>query len=200
MKKFLAVVKREYVQRVRTKFFVIVTVFGPVMMILFTVVPGLIFSMKAGEPTRLAIVDETGKMYERLRDELARNDNEGAEANRSVADPLRVTANSNNRINEAGRMIHGNYEVEEIKRGDQTMAEVELSLDQRVAQKKLDGYLVLPKDLLGGAARNSMCATPLIPLPVNIFRTASAGPCAPSDSAKPGLTKAEYKRCLRGQA
>ena len=150
MKKFLAVVKREYVQRVRSKFFVIVTVFGPVMMILFTVVPGLIFSMKAGEPTRLAIVDETGKMYGRLRDELARSDNESAEANRSVTDPIRVTANSNNRINEAGRMIHGNYEVEEIKRGDQTMAEVERSLDQRVAQKKLDGYLVLPKDLLGG--------------------------------------------------
>ena len=150
MKKFLAVVKREYVQRVRTRFFVVVTVFGPVMMVLFTVVPGLILS-KAGGPTRLAVVDETGKMYERLSDELARSDNESAEAaSRSMADPVKLSSNSNNRINEAGRMIHGNYEVEEIKRGDQTMAEVERSLDQRVAQKKLDGYLVLPKDLLAG--------------------------------------------------
>ena len=32
MKKFLAVVKREYVQRVRTKFFVIATILGPVLM------------------------------------------------------------------------------------------------------------------------------------------------------------------------
>ena len=37
-------------QRVRTKFFVIVTVFGPVMMILFTVVPGLILRFAVPSP------------------------------------------------------------------------------------------------------------------------------------------------------
>ena len=49
MNKFLAVVKREYVQKVRTKFFVIMTILGPFMLALFTVVPGLLLNIKTGE-------------------------------------------------------------------------------------------------------------------------------------------------------
>ena len=59
MNKMLAIIKREYMQRVRTKFFVIMTILGPVMLVVFTIVPGLLFSMKAGGDTRIAIVDQT---------------------------------------------------------------------------------------------------------------------------------------------
>ena len=71
MRKFFAVVKREYLQRVRTKFFVIATILGPLIMAGFAVVPALMFSIKSGGPTRLAIVDQTGKIYERVARELA---------------------------------------------------------------------------------------------------------------------------------
>ena len=72
MKKFLAVVKREYVERVRSKLFVVMTVLGPVMLVVFAVVPGLLFSIKAGGDTRLAIVDQTEgmKLYQPLHDSL----------------------------------------------------------------------------------------------------------------------------------
>ena len=68
MKKFLAVVKREYVQRVRTRMFVVLTFLGPVLLLLLAIVPGVLFSLKAGGATRLAVVDETGdaKLYERF--------------------------------------------------------------------------------------------------------------------------------------
>ena len=46
MTKFLAVVKREYLTRVRTKMFVVFTVLGPLMIVLFTVVPAFIASIK----------------------------------------------------------------------------------------------------------------------------------------------------------
>ncbi len=59
MRKLLAVIKREYIQRVRTKFFVVMTVLGPVMMLLFTVVPSYLAGIKAGGPTRIAVVDES---------------------------------------------------------------------------------------------------------------------------------------------
>src|SRR2546425_7561100 len=59
MKKFFAVVKREYIQRVRTKFFVIATILGPLMMAAFTIVPAMMFGIKSGGPTRLAIVDRS---------------------------------------------------------------------------------------------------------------------------------------------
>ena len=35
MTKFLAIVKREYLTRVRTKMFIVVTVLGPVMILVF---------------------------------------------------------------------------------------------------------------------------------------------------------------------
>src|ERR1043165_1611209 len=74
MKKFFAVVKREYVQRVRTKFFVIATVLGPLLTVGFTVVPALMIGLKTGGPTRIAIIDQTGNMYERVASEI--NDGE----------------------------------------------------------------------------------------------------------------------------
>src|SRR5205085_4252966 len=70
MKKLFAVVKREYVQRVRTKFFVVATILGPVLMGAFTVVPALMMGMKSGGPTRVVIIDQTGKLYARVAREL----------------------------------------------------------------------------------------------------------------------------------
>src|SRR5712691_11201859 len=70
MRKFFAVVKREYVQRVRTKFFVVATILGPLLLAAFTIVPPLMFGIKSGGPTRLAIVDQTGKLYARVTREL----------------------------------------------------------------------------------------------------------------------------------
>ena len=71
MKKFWAVVKREYVQRVRSRMFILVTLGAPLMFALFTVVPILIAGIRAGGPTRVAVLDETGKLYERVRDSVA---------------------------------------------------------------------------------------------------------------------------------
>ena len=42
MNKLLAIIRREYLQRVRTKFFIIMTVLGPFMLVVFTIVPGLL--------------------------------------------------------------------------------------------------------------------------------------------------------------
>src|SRR5918911_5165525 len=68
MTKFWAVVKREYLTRVRTKMFIVFTILGPMMIVLFTVVPALIASIKVGQ-TRIAIIDQTkgARMYERVR-------------------------------------------------------------------------------------------------------------------------------------
>ena len=71
MRKFFAVIKREYLQRVRTKFFIVATVLGPVLLALFTVVPVYIASINVGNATRLAVIDQTGKIYDRFREALA---------------------------------------------------------------------------------------------------------------------------------
>ena len=71
MRKFFAVIKREYLQRVRTKFFIVATVLGPVMLALFTVVPVYIAGITVGDPTRLAVIDQTGRTYDGFREALA---------------------------------------------------------------------------------------------------------------------------------
>ena len=63
MRKFLAVVKREYVQRVRAKMFIVSTILLPVVMSLFGLVPAIILNIDAGGPLRVAVIDQTGKMY-----------------------------------------------------------------------------------------------------------------------------------------
>src|SRR5438105_15887455 len=98
MRKFLAVVKREYVQRVRSRMFLVVTIIAPLMFTLFTVVPAFSAGIKAGGPTRVAVVDETGRMYERVRESLlSGSDEEDADEQAAKA----VNQNGNDRMKRA---------------------------------------------------------------------------------------------------
>src|SRR5947207_4294792 len=149
MRKFFAVVKREYIQRVRTKFFVIATILGPLMMVLLTVVPALMFSIKAGGPTRLAIVDQTGKMYGRVNRELAGNDNGDSEDAEQTPTPVTgVNANRKDQVDQAGKLVLGSYQVEDAPLKGRSIDDVKKDLDVRVRNKELEGYLILPADLL----------------------------------------------------
>ena len=59
MKKIFAVIRREFVERVRTRAFVISTVLLPVFMVLMVLLPGLM--MSGGDRTRnVAVVDASG--------------------------------------------------------------------------------------------------------------------------------------------
>jgi ABC-2 type transport system permease protein len=150
--KFRAVVKREYVQRVRSRMFVIVTIGAPLMFALFTVVPVLIAGIRAGGPTRLAVVDETGRMYARVRDSLggaqaARDDDED-EASRAAQGAM--NQNSRERVEQAGKVAAATFEVEEISKVGRTLEEMKAQLDERVRRGELNGYLLLPQNVLDG--------------------------------------------------
>jgi ABC-2 type transport system permease protein len=62
----LAVVRREYLQRVRSKWFLIATIGGPVFMIGVTVVPIYFAERGQQEARNIAIVDGTDVLYERV--------------------------------------------------------------------------------------------------------------------------------------
>ena len=61
MRKLWVLVKREYLERVRTKAFVIGTVLGPLLMGGLTVIPGLMMS-RGGKPLHIAVVDIGGHL------------------------------------------------------------------------------------------------------------------------------------------
>src|SRR5205809_562777 len=150
MRKFFAVVKREYIQRVRTKFFVVATILGPVMMAAFTIVPAFMFGLKSGGPTRLAIVDQTGKMYERVAKEIVSGKSSQPESTTEAepAQPAIRPDNSSEQINRAGNMIKPTFVVEQARLDNRSLDEVRKDLEARVESRLLEGYMVLPPNLL----------------------------------------------------
>ena len=147
MRKFLAVVKREYVQRLRSRMFILMTVLGPVMLSLFGFAPALILSIRAGGPVRIAVVDETGKLYQGVYDSLM----DKAEMSESTPDQMNANVlnkDASERLQETDDQEEGNFELEEVRLGGRSLNEIKKELDQRVLAKELDGYLILPANLL----------------------------------------------------
>ena len=129
MRKFLAVVRREYIQRVRTKLFIFTTIFGPIVMALFAIVPAVIFNIRAGEAVRIAIVDETGRLYQRVQDAISHDVEPDAEP---------------------GQMPSPGFKLEQIPLNGRSMEEIKTELNERVRSNNLDGYLILPANLTQG--------------------------------------------------
>src|SRR5215213_4251706 len=118
MTKFLAVVKREYLQRVKTKFFIVATVLGPVMIFVFTVLPQLILSIKSGGATHIAVIDQTkdATMYARVEGALLHDKSEGENQpapERAVTDS--VNSNTQNRVKRMGEQAKADYQVEQVQ-------------------------------------------------------------------------------------
>jgi ABC-2 type transport system permease protein len=134
MTKFLAVIKREYLQRVRAKMFIVTTILLPAAMSFFGVVPILVMNIKT-PPVRLAVVDQTGKLYGQLRNALVSDESEQQPANANTSAP-------------SGRRGFTSFRLEEIPSGTQSMDQIREVLNQRLRAREIDGYVVLPPDFL----------------------------------------------------
>src|SRR5215217_2360863 len=140
MKKFLAVVKREYIQRVRAKMFIVSTILLPLVMSLFGLVPAVILSIDAGSAMRVAVVDQTGKMYGQLKQAMSSDESD-------------QSANVDAQSDTGGRRVtprrgFGNFVLEEVTATDQSAEQIRADLDRRLRARELDGYLILPPDFL----------------------------------------------------
>ena len=117
MNRLLPVVRREYLERVRSKLFVISTLIGPLLVIGITIVPSLLMQKQRGKPLRVAILDETGALRAAAVESLGRRKADG----------------------------EGRFEVVPAAEGDSAAVRQRLSAD--VVAGRLDGYVVLPADV-----------------------------------------------------
>lgn len=143
MRKFLAVVKREYVQRVRAKMFIVSTILLPVVMSLFGLVPAIILNIDTGGPLRVAVIDQTGKMYVPLETAFLTEESEEAA---QQASPEPGAASPTRRG--MSRMGSRSFQLTEVKPDGRSTQQVKADLDQQLLTKQLDGYLILPPDFL----------------------------------------------------
>ena len=151
MNKLWAVIRREYLQRVRARIFVVMTVLGPVVISLFGIAPAVIFSINAGGRVKIAVVDQTGKMYSGLYNSVMAEVEETDLETPSV-ESTQANENQSERFQTMGEEPKEVPELQQITIGGRSLDEVKAELDRRVSAKELDGYLILPPDLLESGA------------------------------------------------
>ncbi|HZJ47320.1 MAG TPA: ABC transporter permease [Pyrinomonadaceae bacterium] len=146
MKKFVAVVKREYFQRVRSRMFIVTTILLPLMMALFGIVPAVVLSINAGDASRIAVVDQTGKLFDRLQSVLV--EEQGVEAATGVDNPIRIPSNTSPSTNTANNIILRN-----VTDNTRPIDDLKADLDKELSAKQIDGYILIPADIMenGGA-------------------------------------------------
>src|SRR5262245_40004956 len=62
MRRFWSIARREYLERVRSRAFVVGTLLGPAFMTMLTVVPGLLVAQQRGRPLRIVVLDASGRL------------------------------------------------------------------------------------------------------------------------------------------
>ena len=122
MSKILAVIKREYLQIVRTKGFVIGTILGPVFMSLILVVPILMSVISVAQQETIGVIDAGDQVFSELQEKL----------------------NGYTLKDGSAR-----YVLQKFSSGDVVEAARE-SLNQKVLNKELSAYLYIPEDVLNG--------------------------------------------------
>ncbi|HKP71428.1 MAG TPA: ABC transporter permease [Pyrinomonadaceae bacterium] len=150
MKKLLIIVKREYLNRLRTKAFVVTTLLGPLLISAFAVVPGLLIQMKTGGATKVAVVDLTGKLYGGVRESILgnRESDEDGEGKPDAASPATPASNREAQLRQVASAMGSHYEVEQVQTGGRSLEEVKNELNARVRKGELGVYIVLPEKIL----------------------------------------------------
>ncbi len=129
MRKILSVIKREYIQIVRTKGFIIGTVLGPVFMIALIVVPIIVSSVSVEKQETIGVVDLTNEIFMELDKKLDHKDY---------------------RLKDGFRR----YVLEKFEPYTGT-EELRHELRERVLKKELSAYIYIPEDVLEIGARES---------------------------------------------
>ncbi len=149
MKKLMVIIRREYLGRLRTKGFIISSLLGPLVMIGFTVVPGLLITMKTGEATKVAVVDLTGKMYEGVRESILTKRDEGGQSGRKPPpQTIEAAPDQEAQLSQVSKALGAHYAVEQVTPGGRSLEEIKGELNARVRKGELGLYLVLPEKIL----------------------------------------------------
>lgn len=151
MKKFLAVVKHEYRKVVLKWSFLIGTLLLPFLAACFAVVPALIFSIK-GEPTRIVIVDPTGKIEPRLKANLSAQKIE-ARARKAAEKSLKdLSPSQEEQLKRGTEQFATGFEFIPFEKASGNISgsdfeAVRRELADKVALGEIDAYLFVPVEI-----------------------------------------------------
>ena len=146
MRKFIAVVKHEYKKVVLKWSFLIGTLMLPILAVIFSIVPALIFSIK-GEPTRMGIADPAGQVAPRLKANLS-PDKIAAKARQAAEDSLKnLTPSQEGQLKNSASQFQDAFVFVDVPIAGKTEEETRQTLISKVAANEIDAYLIIPTDV-----------------------------------------------------
>jgi ABC-2 type transport system permease protein len=136
MKKMFAVLKREYLQAVRKKMFIIMTFLMPLLMAGLMVVPGLLMARGMGEK-KVAVLDATGRLQQAFAQNSDEEDDDAKPARQKDAEKEMSSSVKIDYVNATGRT-----DLEAMAKP---------YLDKLISPKKegrIDGVFLIPADTM----------------------------------------------------
>ncbi len=119
MNKFWTIFKREYISRVKTKGFIIGTALTPLFIILLTIGPGLLMTLKSEKTKNISVIDMSGIVYDELVASLSDTTDDGSRL----------------------------YQFTQVQATEENLPDVKSDLSASVDQSKIDGYFIIPSDI-----------------------------------------------------
>ena len=152
MRKFFAVVKREYKKIVLTWAFGVSTLIGPLFLLGISLVPMLLFSIK-GNAVRLVIIDQSGELSVRLREKLSA-ENQLEKSREAAGESFKnIDATQAEKLKDSAKQIGGNFAFEDYKTDGKPIEAVRRELTRRIQEDTLDAYLIVPDDFNAADAK-----------------------------------------------
>lgn len=140
MQRLLAVLRTEYLEKVRTRSFVLGTFLLPVFFSAVTILPSLLMTMGVEKSMSVAVVDSSGRLFADLKAELENDD-------ATSADSSSVTTGSGRRSRRVDRTT---FTLLEEPGRDRSREQLVSDLAARVDREELGSFLILPPDVVEG--------------------------------------------------
>jgi ABC-2 type transport system permease protein len=145
MRKFLAVVKHEYKKVVLKWSFLVATLLLPLIASMFAIVPAIIFSLK-GEPTRIVIVDPSGKIGPRIKENLSA-DKIAARAEKAARESFKdINAGQQEKMRRGSEQIGESFIFIDYDPRERSAEQIRRELTAKITDGELDAYLLVPKN------------------------------------------------------
>ncbi len=145
MRKFFAVVRHEYKKIVLRWAFLIGTFVLPLILVAFSVIPAFIFSLK-GEATRISVIDSTGKILPRLKDNLS-HEMIAARASEAAKQAKGPSSPGQPATQRGTGAFAAPFEFVDFDTAGKTLEQIRTELLADIKAGSIDAYLIIPADI-----------------------------------------------------
>jgi ABC-2 type transport system permease protein len=153
MRKFWAVVRREYKKVVFTWTFLVGTLLAPFLASMFVIVPAILFTIK-GESQKIVLVDQSGgQVAARLKENLS-PERVSKKARAAAQESLRdLNQSQEEQMKRSAEQLGENFTFVDYDAEEKSLDQIRRELNALIQDKKIDAYLIIPQNFDAAGAK-----------------------------------------------